>query len=155
MVYNPVDYVIKDGVRVSERYCYEKQPLASIDQAPPVQNTWYPVLDIVQPVRVIYLSMKHDNTDSSALTINMRVTIDGVAMTAAADAAGTDNTVNYFYVDPTADALLSTTTVFNAGYYEDMVGNSLKVEVRMTGVPGTAEHLYGYVQYEILRGGYA
>ena len=154
-VYNPLEYIIKDGVRVSKRYCYEKQPIATIDQAPPVQNTWYAVLDIEQPTRVVYLSMKHDNTDASALTINMRVTMDGVVLTCAADAAGTDNAVYYFYVDPTSDALLSTTTVFNAGYYEDMRCNSLKVEVRMTGVPGAAEHLYGYVQYEILRGGYA
>jgi hypothetical protein len=131
------------------KFCYEKQPIATLDQAPPVQNTWYTVLDTVKAGRLVYLSMKHDNTDNSALTINMRVTIDGVVLTAAADAAGTDNTAYYFYVDPTADALLSTTTVFNAGYYEDLRGNSIKVEVRMTGVPGTAEHLYGYVQYEL------
>ena len=130
--------------------CYVKMPIATIDQAPPVQNTWYTVLDTVIAGRLIYLSMKHDNTDSSALTINMRVTIDGVTLTAAADAAGVDNTTYYFYVDPTSDALLSTTTVFNAGYYEDVRGNSIKVEVRMTGVPGTAEHLYGYIQYEVM-----
>ncbi len=144
--------------------CYEKQAIASLGAgvAPPVQNTWYPIklldglgadLDIKAPIRVIYFSMKHDNTDSSALTINMRVTIDGNVYTAVADAAGADNTVYYFYVDPTADALLSTTTVFNTAYYEALVGNSLKVEVRMTGVPGTAEKLYGWCQFEIMRRG--
>jgi len=154
-VYNPLEYVIKDGVRVSKRYCYEKQPIGTITQAPPVQDTWYAVLDLVQPIRVIYLSMKHDNTDSSAKTINMRVTMDGVVLTAAADAAGTDNTVYYFYVDPVSDALISTTTVLNPSYYESVECNSLKVEVRQTAAPGTAESLFGYVQYEILRGGYS
>jgi hypothetical protein len=110
-------------------------------------------LDIKAPIRGIYLSMKHDNTDNSALTINMRVTIDGVVLTCAVDAAGTDNTAYYFYADPTADALLSTTTIYNAGYYEDLRGNSLKVEVRMTGVVGAAEHLWGWVQWELYRRG--
>ena len=104
-------------------------------------------------MRVIYLSMKHDNAANSAKTINMRVTIDGVVMTCAADATGTDNTVYYFYADPTADALLSTTTVYNAGYYEDLRGNSLKVEIVMTGAPAADDILYGYVQYEIYRRG--
>ena len=130
---------------------YEKLPRATIDQAPPVKNQWYTVLDINVPFRGIYLSMKQDNTDSSAQTINMQVTIDGVVMTAAADAPGADNIVNYFYIGPTADALVSTTTVFNPQYYEDVRGNSIKVEVRMTGDPGTAEHLFGYFQYELWR----
>ena len=138
-----------DGVW--DRWCYKKAPIATLDQAPPVQNTWYTVLDTKKYVRLIFLSMKHDNTDASALTINMRVTVDGTVYTAAVDAAGNDNTVYYFYFDPTADALLSSTTLYNAGYYEDIRGNSVKVEVRMTGVPGTAEHLYAYVQYELWR----
>ena len=126
----------------------QKSAIATLDQAPPVQNTWYPVLDTTTGgVEVLYLSLKHDNTDSSALTINMRVTIDGITLTAAADAAGTDNTLYYAYLSPTADELILGTTFYNAGGYTSLKGHSVKVEVRMTGVPGTAEHLYGYVQY--------
>jgi len=139
---------------IPDRFCYEKQPIATLTQpALLVQGTYYTVLDVRVPMRVIFLSMKHDNAANSAKTINMRVTIDGVVMTCAADAAGTDNTIYYFYADPTADALLSTTTVYNAGYYEDLRGNSLKVEIVMTAAPAADDILYGYVQYEIYRRG--
>ena len=134
------------------REVYEKQAIVTLDQTAPGDGTYYIVLNVKAPIRLIYASMKHANTGASAANMTMRVTIDGVVMSATQTSAAS-GTVEYFYADPTADAGILTTTVYNAGYYEDLRGNSLEVEIMMPTGSAAGEHVYGYVQYEILRRG--
>ena len=132
------------------RFHFKKEPIATITQTP-VQNTWYTVLDTTSYVRILYIAVKQDNTDNVAKALEIRVTIDGNAISGAGTPG--DNTWNYINLTPTVDTLSYTAAIFNSSYYVEMRGHSVKVELRMTDAPGTAETLDGRVQYEVLSPG--
>jgi len=132
------------------RFHFEKQAIATLDQNPPVQNTWYTILETTYYVRLLYIAVKHDNTDNVAKNLEVRVTIDGVTLAATAALAPGDNTWCYWYLEFWQDSMTGTATLRNVGYYEGMRGHTVLVECRMTSVPGTAEELDGRVQYEML-----
>ena len=114
-----------------------------VNEAPPVQNTWYEVFD-AEDVRLIWCEIYQTNTDIAAKDIEVRWTIDGnvYLVTVSLD----DDTVNFIYRDRAPSAvgtagLTSTPTEVNAGFNVDKRGLAFKVEVRMTSVPGTAQVL--------------
>lgn len=136
-------------VRVgSIKYHYETQEIATDTETPPVQNTWYIILDTTYDVRLIYLRIYQDNDDAAAKTMEMRVTADGITFTGSFNVA--DNTANFPYVSTDADDLSGGTSTRNAAYYTDWRAQSVKVEFRMTAVPGLNQTMTGNVRYEKL-----
>ena len=129
------------------RFHWKFKALATIDQAPPVVNTWYPILDTTSKVRLYSMGVKQVNDEAAEQIIQMRLVIDGIT-TSANGIATANNSMRYFYVNPVNENLTvqGATTFFNAGYYVATHGKSLKVEARVLGV-GTTQHLYGYVRY--------
>jgi hypothetical protein len=115
------------------------QPDATIAQVN-VQNTWYTVLNTTN-ARLYSLEMI---TVGFAETLQMRLTVDGQAMTATVNA--NDSTVYYVAKDQTTDGLLALATPINPNTYCPLDGKAVKVEVRKTTATG-AGTLYSRVVY--------
>ena len=138
-----------------------KQAIASLDQNPPVLETWYTVVNLVDDaVEVLYFAMRHLDDDASVKEMEMRLTIDGVvytgSMTAAKSNEPANNTWQYIYLDGTPDAdgyyLKGSTTVRNSAYYTSLRGRSVKFEVRhITDAIGANAELDGRCQYLVYR----
>lgn len=134
------------GYVAQVQYYWNKEAIAQINQAPPVQNTWYTVLDTKVDVRLIWLVLRQDNDETDNKNLEIRVTMDGVALIGTIDAVN----LTYYqaYLNLSADTLIVSGTKFNSGYYVDIRGRSVKVEIRITSVVGTNQVLRGRVQHE-------
>ena len=114
-----------------------------VNEAPPVQNEWYPVFD-AEDVRLIWCVILQDNTEAAAKDVEVRWTIDGTPYLVSVNlAAATPNWVYRFYL-PSAGGtagLDSTVNPQTAGYWVDKRGQSFKVEVRITSALGTNQTL--------------
>lgn len=122
---------------------FEHQPIASLDQAAPVQNTWYTILDTTTNVRIYGINYYVQATGE---TLELRLTIDGEVYTSTVVAVA--NTPYCVYFDLSAGGL-----IFNevAGLLMQeraflIEGRSIKVEVRKTTAAG-AGNLRGNVFY--------
>ena len=60
------------------RSMWERQALATLNQAAPVQNTYYDILPVTTDVRVYDLGLNVEDTNE---TIGDRLTVDGVVIT--------------------------------------------------------------------------
>lgn len=123
-----------------------------VSEVPPVQNTWYEFFD-AEDVRLLWCAVKQNNDESAAKDLEVRWTIDGNVyfVSWAAD----HNTLYYIYRNYLHSAggtsgLAADTTIRNGAYYVDKRGLVFKAEVRLTGVPGTNQALYGWVVRETL-----
>ena len=130
------------------RFHWKFKPLAALDQAPPVQNTWYTVLDTVPKARIYSVIGKQVNGEAELKAIDPRVTVDGVTLTQSGSTLA-NNTIRSFYISPVADSAAAATdgNYNHFGFYIATHAKSLKVEMRLTSAPGTNQHLYGYVRY--------
>lgn len=129
-----------------KKYAWKKQPITTLNQDPPVQNTWYDVLGITSDGKIILNAIKQVNDETDDKTVEVRWIIDGE--TYDADETIPNNTWYYPYLQPTRDSLLVTTTMVLAAYYAPLEGQSIRVRMRMTSAPGTNQELDGRVHYE-------
>ena len=123
-----------------------------LEEIPPVQNTWYEVFH-AEDVRLLICIIRQKNDEVAAKQIECRWTIDGTEYLTSVSQV--DNTLHYWYRGhlPSAGGtagLLASTTLFNAARYVDKRGLDFKVEVRMTGVPGTNQELQCWCVRETL-----
>ena len=121
--------VIRQGV--TEDFKVPKhQPDGTLDQANPIQNTWYTVLDTKRNVGLYGIGTKVLVADE---TLEVRITIDGQTLTGSVSA--TTDTWYVWHINLTAGGLQSETTLDkwkNAGLEDCLSGRSVKVEVRKT-----------------------
>lgn len=135
-----------------EKFHYEDHDTDVVDESPPIQNTWYEVFHAYD-VRLIWCVMVQGNDEVAAKDVELRWTIDGNVYFSADSIA--DSSWEYAYRDAlpsavgTAGLTVGATSV-NAGKYVDKRGKDFKVEVRMTGVPGTNQRLRCYCVRETL-----
>lgn len=115
---------------------FEYQPPAVINQAAPVQNTWYTLLEATDYVRVYQVAANIEDTNE---TLEVEVVIDGETLPGVPFAA-THSTVYYAYVDPDAinrvDGVgLNTphTGIYRAFMIE---GHNVRIRVRKTTAAG-------------------
>jgi len=139
-------------VPVSQHYWLQDHDSDVVFQAPPVQNIWYELFD-VEDVRLIWHTVFQDNDENVAKDIEIRWTIDGTVYFLAYALA--DTTENYIYRSPVDSVggtagLTNTVEIRNAAYNVDKRGLAFKVEVRMTGVPGTNQLLISRTVRETL-----
>lgn len=126
------------------------QPLATLTQAAPVQNTYYTILDTVLDARIYAIGVRIQDTGE---TLQVRLTIDGLVIESAAVAcvAGQNNLI---VIDndclPAMNEYTITTGINSYASYSQLLveGRSVKIEVRKTTAAG-AGTLYGRVQYGI------
>lgn len=120
------------------KYHYQDHDPDEVNEAPPVQNTWYPVFD-AEDVRLLWCVVTQSNDEVALKDVEVRWTIDGnVYLLTLNAASGTEYNVYKDWL-PSAGGtagLLSIEGICNAGYFVDKRGLAFKVEVRLTGVPG-------------------
>lgn len=134
------------------RFHYEKQGIATLNQAAPTQNLYYDVLAETHYVRLIYVNIYQNNDDVAAKDIQARITMDGVVSTCLITAL--NGTAYYLHLAPTTDTTWSYNTgAYNAAWTTDPRGHTVQVELRITSVNGTNQTLTGHVQYETLEAG--
>ena len=129
------------------RFHWKFKALAALDQAPPVQNTWYTVLDTVSKARLYSLVFKQINDEAAVKNIDFKVTADGLTLENSADRAS--GIANYFYQSPYSSSVawIQNPNYIMSNYYIAFHAKSLKVEMRTTSAAGTNQHLCGYVRY--------
>ena len=134
------------------KYHYEDQPPSVVNEAPPVQNTWYPGTDD-EDVRHIWCVVYQKNDEAAAKDVEIRWTIDGNVYLKAFSLTDGTNTWIFKNREPSAagtTGLATLNTSINAGGYADKRGQAYKTEIRMTGAPGTNQTLSMWDVYETL-----
>jgi hypothetical protein len=132
--------LIPSGVVTS--MSFEHKDAALLDQATPVQNTWYTVLDTVHNVKVFGIAAGIADTGE---TIEVRVTVDGGTVTGSqAAVAGTSYRVHPYLLMTGLTLTFSSSVLINSNMCE---ARSFKVEARKTTANGTG-NLKASVCYE-------
>jgi hypothetical protein len=139
------------GGQGTVKYHYRKEPVATLNQDPPVATTYYTCLDTTEDVRLIWVAIRQINDETNAKDVNIRITIDGITLDRSADLSLANNTWAFAYLTHDADGLGISTTAFQPNYYTDMRGLSVKVEMKVQSAVGTNQKLDGRVQYETLQ----
>ena len=135
---------------ITQPTIFEYQTPATLDQAAPVQNTWYTILDTTNNAIINGISVNVEDTDE---TIEVQLTIDGETLSGSV--AATHSTS--YYVRHSLNGILridglALGTTDYAQYRPYMIeGKSIKVETRKTTANG-AGNLTGVVAYSILKG---
>lgn len=117
-------------------------PVATLQQAAAVQDTWYTVLDTTYNVEVYRCTIV---MQTLAEDLQMRLTIDGTTYsgTQAAAVAGTQY---YPTITGGSDAITLSTTLYLLHHYAPLKARSFKMEIRKTSNNG-ANRLDGYCRY--------
>jgi len=137
-------------------YSYKHQDIATHMINPPVQNTWYTILDTTRNVQCWYIVIFQNNDDNTARNMNVRITIDGKTRTKTADYNLADNTYAYVYKGSALNNDISYNTSPITVYAIDfdqaipISGQSVKIEYRMTSAAGTNLTIAAYAQYDTL-----
>ena len=121
---------IHDG-EVQERVArvFEHQPDAPLDEANPLNDTWYTVLDTTKRVRLIGISCRTGKTTAGTVSaMQIKVTVDGQSLLGSASDP-TENTV-YFIRNPSSPDLLLGTTDKTSSFL--LEGRNVKVEIKVT-----------------------
>ena len=119
------------------------QPVAVLQQAAAVQNTWYTVLDTTKNCRLINVVMTMQTANED---LELRLTIDGVVWVGgqANAVAGTDYLCFISYYGAALNITTTDYSIYRAFLIE---GRSVKVEIRKTSANG-ANRLDGHVIYQ-------
>jgi len=135
---------------IHPKYPHKFQPIADLDQDPPVQNTWYAVFSGTGGLRIRILAARQINNEGWARNIEFRMTIDGTAI----DATVTDQASGswyYWYILPSSDRVIGATPgAWMAHNYVAVECHDALIEMRITEAPGTNQFLDGRVHYETL-----
>lgn len=133
-------------------YMFEYQAPVTLNQAAPVQDTWYPILDTTAYVRVYQISVNIADTNE---TLEVEVTVDGQTLTGSVAAT---HTTSYAAV-PRAAGIVRTAVmvlfVDDGTWWERarafcFDGHSVRIRVRKTTAAG-AGNLMGIVNYGVLK----
>lgn len=130
---------------------FERQAPATLNQATPVQNTYYTILDTTKNARIYQIAI---NIEDVGETLQVKVTIDG--QTIESDAVSVAHST-IIYVHSYPDAINRTEKMtlksaigdFTARPFE-FEGKSVKIEVKKTTANG-AGNLTGIVSYGVLK----
>lgn len=110
---------------------FKHQADATLDQAAPVQNTYYTVLDTKYDVRIyaIYAAVA-----ATGETLNVKITIDGQVLEDPTGQAATAGTVYMIVKKLTANAAAPAIRFTSTDSGEPFLfeGHSVKVEIRKT-----------------------
>ena len=134
---------------IHPKYHYRYQPIARLDQDPPVQNTWYTVLDANGGLKIRMVLARQNNDDTVAKSIEFRMTIDGVSVDATVTAQ-LEGSWYFWTIGPGVERVIGGTTIRMIHEYEVVECLDALIEMRMTSAPGTNQKLDGRVQYETL-----
>ncbi len=124
---------------------WQHQTDATLDQATPVKDTYYTILDTTPNVRIAFIAVEIRDTNE---TLQVRITLDGVAIESNAFVMTADID-GFIMLEENIDGfLLILGTTQRIGYrgYTLLEGKSVKVEVRKTTEAGTG-NLKGCVSY--------
>jgi hypothetical protein len=108
---------------------WKQQPDADLNQAAPVQNTWYTILNTTPKVNLQAISFQVLVANED---IEVRVTIDGLAYVAQRAPATFGTRYWVYLVGAVAVALYlgTDTNTYNAAHLANWEGRSVKVEIR-------------------------
>jgi len=135
MSISPGAWIIKDGVRTGTIYAWRHQADAVLDQATPVQNTWYTVLAATDDVKLIYVM---DDIETTGETLECEITIDGLTLTVShAAVAGTYYNIFKTLQAQNLSALSLGTASISSAYQIALEGQSVAIRVRKTTANGT------------------
>jgi len=110
---------------------FAMQPDALLDQAAPVKDTWYTVLQAYD-AKLFGIGIQVDTTTE---TLGVRITVDGVILTGSLSCTNDTKYKVTLQTYPTGTVLVPTTsTLITSNQIE---GRNLKVEVRKTTEAGT------------------
>lgn len=127
---------------------FENQTPKTLTQGAPVQNTWYEALPETALCRVYGFGICIEDADE---TLQVRVTIDGIASTPA-DITATHSTP--YYIIRKLDAINRTVTYDQVAATPPLTfmceGKKVKIEVRKTTALG-AGNLQAVVDYGVLK----
>ncbi len=126
------------------KYYYRHQPVAVLDQAPPVQNTWYTILATTLDALLKRLTVRQDNTGATAEDLEVRITIDGDAMVATLNGR-VSGTLYGIQLKTDDTELIDGNT--NVGIESDLEGQSVLVEMRQTSDVGAGGRLRAWLHY--------
>jgi len=139
-------------IEAGNKYHYQDHDSDVAQVTPPVQNTWYTVIDR-DDVRLLWCTISQINDEAAAKDVEVRWTIDGTVYFEAVSLPNITTTFVYRSFQRSnagVQGLLTTIEPVNAAYYVDKRGHDFKVEVRMTSVPGTNQVLFGIAVPETL-----
>lgn len=134
------------------KYAWQDHDPALSSQDPPVQNTWYTIMDAYD-VRLLWCHVIQTNDESAAKDVEVRWTIDG---TVYFDADSYEHNAGNYIFKNIYDSALGTSGLtlssgrVNAADDVDKRGLHVKIEMRMTSAPGTNQVLTGRAVYETL-----
>lgn len=130
---------------------WEYQAPAVLNQAAPVQNTWYTLLDTTSNCRILEVVV---NVEDANETLEVKITIDGETIQAD-DLAATHSTDYYAYIYNSGVTrldyvkLIAYATEMPAAKNAFMIeGRSIKIEIRKTTATG-AGNLTGICTYAV------
>jgi len=125
------------------KFHYDDHDTDLVNEAPPVQNTWYEVFHAYD-VRHLYCVIRQVNDEAAAKTVEVRWTIDGnVYLANPALASNQINWVfrNYLPSSGGTGGLANSTAERMAAFYQSKRGKDYKVEIRITAALGTNQTL--------------
>jgi len=115
-------------------HCFTHMPAATLNQAAPVQNTWYTVLDTTKDGYIHSIGFSVATTDED---LEVKLTVDGQTYTATQTAvAGTKYNI-FMICTATSIYCGALTTDSPIGLYTELSFRSVKVEIRKTTANGT------------------
>ena len=117
-------------------------------KAPPVQNTWYTILDTTYNVELISLSTLQTNDESAAKNIDTEFTLEGTDYGTTAQSHN-HNATYYHYLDTNTDAVVIGTGGENFGLHASFTAETAKLRVKMTSAAGTNQTLKYYLWYAV------
>ena len=133
-----------------KHYHYEDVDTVYVNEAPPVQNTWYPGIDD-EDVRHIWAVILQMNDEAAGKNCEVRWTIDGKVYLLALNLANNAQRFLYRNQVPSTGGTLGIgldEIRVNAGYYVDKRSQAYKTEIRITDAPGTNQTLKMWDVYE-------
>ena len=140
------------SLSIASKAMFEFQTPATLNQAAPVQNTWYTILDTTKNVRIYDIAVNVEDTNE---TLEVQVTIDGQTI-GANDEACTHSTQYFALMKLEAISRVCEMILVSEAVHDDafksfvLEGKSVKVEVRKTTAAG-AGNLTGIVAYGVLK----
>lgn len=122
-------------VKPSGKYIFEYQAPETLDQASPVQNTWYTVGEVTNCI-IYHVGLAIEDTNED---LALKVTADGE--TFEGTVSGATHSTNYYCYFAGAsvdgiDFMSSSSTSHNFGKYSPFFAKSFKLEIRKTSANG-------------------
>lgn len=148
----------------SAKYVFSEKP-ATVDEAPPVQDTWYTLLNTTQGAELDMLICRQENGELDPKLVEFEIVIDGTTFYGDESLInGEYYSVNQDVSDVESDPLLLSIQTFLVGNIKPISrfessttqrgglfkGKNVLVRMRMTVAPGTFQTLKASLYYREL-----